>query len=113
VTAVWSGGLGSGRPAWAGFGYAAEGHFEAESAELAGVVGDLAAGVALAFVVVGAEAADGGQHRGAFTQASGGAGAAVGINALGGGDRGGQLLDPGGEPAGLGGQGARRVTRAA
>ena len=38
-----------------GFGAAAEGDLEAEGAELADVVGDLAADVALAFVVVRAE----------------------------------------------------------
>ena len=38
-----------------GFGDAAQGHFEAEGAELADVVSDLPAGVALALVVVSAE----------------------------------------------------------
>jgi hypothetical protein len=38
-----------------GFGEAAEGDFEAEGSELANVVGDLAAHVALALVVVRAE----------------------------------------------------------
>ena len=37
---------------WAGFGDAAEGDLEAEGAELADVVGDMAADVALALVVV-------------------------------------------------------------
>jgi hypothetical protein len=40
---------------WFEVGEAAQGHFEAEGAELADVVGDLAAGVALALVVVSAE----------------------------------------------------------
>jgi hypothetical protein len=40
---------------WFGFGDAAEGDFEADSAELADVVGDLAADVTLALVVVRAE----------------------------------------------------------
>jgi len=51
---------------WFGAGGAGEGDLEAEGAELADVVGDLAAGVALAFVVVGAEvlvAAPGRQSR--------------------------------------------------
>jgi hypothetical protein len=47
-----SGGLGRGCPVWAGFGDAAEGDFEAGGSGLADVVGDLAAGVALAVVVV-------------------------------------------------------------
>ena len=42
-------------PSGLGFGDAAEGDLEAEGAELADVVGDLAAGVALALVVVRAE----------------------------------------------------------
>ncbi len=51
---------GSGRwgvswPGGFGFGAAAEGDFEAEVAEIANVVGDLAAGVGAAFVVVRAE----------------------------------------------------------
>ena len=50
-----SGGLGLGLFRRVGFGDAAEGDFEAEGAELADVVGDLAAGVALALVVVRAE----------------------------------------------------------
>ncbi len=53
--AVWSGGLGLACSVWLGFGDAAQGDFEAEGAELADVVGDLPAGVALAFVVVNAE----------------------------------------------------------
>jgi len=40
---------------WFGFGDAAEGDFEAEGAEFADVVGDLAADVALALVVVDPE----------------------------------------------------------
>jgi hypothetical protein len=51
-----SGGLGRACSVGFGFGGAAEGDFEAEGAELAGVVGDLAADVALALVVVRAEA---------------------------------------------------------
>ena len=50
-----SGGLGRACSVWVGFGDAAEGDFEAEGSELADVVGDLAAGVALALVVVRAE----------------------------------------------------------
>jgi hypothetical protein len=50
-----SGGLGRSCPVWTGFGDAAEGDFEAEGSGLADVVGDLAAGVALAVVVVRAE----------------------------------------------------------
>src|SRR5208283_4702544 len=50
-----SGGLGRGCSVRAGFGDAAEGDFETEGSELADVVGDLAAGVALALVVVRAE----------------------------------------------------------
>ena len=48
-----SGGLAC--PVWLGSGGAAEGDFEAEVAELADVVGDLPADVALALVVVRAE----------------------------------------------------------
>src|SRR5690242_13995304 len=49
----WSGGL---RLTWrVGVGDAGEGDLEAEGAELADVVGDLAAGAVLAFVVVRAE----------------------------------------------------------
>ena len=51
-------GMGSGGlacPVWLGSGGAAEGDFEAEVAELADVVGDLPADVALALVVVRAE----------------------------------------------------------
>jgi len=50
----WSGGLGAGCLAGVGvwFGEAAEGDLEAEGAELADVVGDLAAGAGLAVVVV-------------------------------------------------------------
>ena len=51
----WSGGLGGGLAGGFGFGDTAEGDFEAEGAELADVAGDLAAGVAPAFVVAGAE----------------------------------------------------------
>src|SRR5713101_5139093 len=53
----WSGGRGAGCLAGVGvwFGEAAEGDFEAEGAELADVVGDLAAGADLAFVAVRAE----------------------------------------------------------
>ena len=50
-----SGGLGRACSVWVGFGDAAEGDFEAEGSELADVVGDLAAHVALALVVVRAE----------------------------------------------------------
>src|SRR5271169_3347835 len=50
--AVWSGGLGLACSVWLGFGDAAQGDFEAEGAELADVVSDLPAGVALALVVV-------------------------------------------------------------
>ena len=50
-----SGGLGGGCSVRGGFGDAAEGDFEAEGSELADVVRDLAAGVALAVVVVWAE----------------------------------------------------------
>src|SRR5690348_16605047 len=50
-----SGGLGGACLVWIGFGAAAEGDVEAEGAELADVVGDLAADVALALVVVRAE----------------------------------------------------------
>jgi hypothetical protein len=50
-----SGGLGRARSVGFGFGDAAQGDFEAEGSELADVVGDLAAGVALALVVVRAE----------------------------------------------------------
>ena len=50
-----SGGLDRACSVWVWFGEAAEGDLEAEGAELADVVGDLAAGVALAFVVVRAE----------------------------------------------------------
>ena len=50
-----SGGLGRVCSVGFGFGDAAEGDFEAEGAELADVVGDLAADVALALVVVRAE----------------------------------------------------------
>ena len=46
-----SGGLGRAGCVWVGFGDAAERDFEAEGAELADVVGDLAAGGGLAFVV--------------------------------------------------------------
>ena len=49
--AAWAGSV----PSGAGSGGAAEGDFEAGSAERAGVAGDLAAGVALALVVVRAE----------------------------------------------------------
>src|SRR5260221_3131413 len=49
--AVWLAGVGI----WFGFGDAAEGDLEAEGAELADVVGDLAAGAGLALVVVRAE----------------------------------------------------------
>jgi hypothetical protein len=48
-----SGGVGLFR--WARFGDAAVGDFEAEGAELADVVGDLAADVALALVVLRAD----------------------------------------------------------
>src|SRR5260221_11477432 len=55
----WSGCLGAvclaGVGIWFGFGDAAEGDLEAEGAELADVVGDLAAGAGLALVVVRAE----------------------------------------------------------
>jgi hypothetical protein len=47
--------LGLGCSVGVGFGDAAEGDFEAEGAELADVVGDLAADVALPLVVAGAE----------------------------------------------------------
>jgi hypothetical protein len=47
--------LGLGCSVGVGFGDAAEGDFEAGGAELAGVVGDLAADVALPLVVAGAE----------------------------------------------------------
>jgi hypothetical protein len=50
-----SGGLGRACPVGFGFGDAADGDFEAEGSERADVVGDLAAGVALAVVVVRAE----------------------------------------------------------
>src|SRR5262249_34544270 len=50
-----SGGRGACWPCRVGSGDAAEGDFEAEGAEFADVVSDLAAGVALALVVVGAE----------------------------------------------------------
>src|SRR5262245_66501921 len=50
-----SGGRGACWPCRVGSGDAAEGDFEAEGAEFADVVRDLAAGVALALVVVGAE----------------------------------------------------------
>jgi hypothetical protein len=50
-----SGGLGGACWVGVGFGEAAEGDLEAECAEFADVVGDLAADVALAFVVVRAE----------------------------------------------------------
>jgi hypothetical protein len=50
-----SGGLGLACSVGFGFGDAAEGDFEAGAAELADVVGDLAAHVALAVVVVRAE----------------------------------------------------------
>ena len=50
-----SGGLGGARLVRVGLGDAAEGDFEAEGAELADVVGDLAAGVALALVLVRTE----------------------------------------------------------
>ena len=50
-----SGGLGRACGVRVGFGDAAEGDVEAEVAELADVVGDLAADVTLAFVVVRAE----------------------------------------------------------
>ena len=50
-----SGSLGGACLVWIGFGAAAEGDFEAEDAELADVMGDLAADVALALVVVRAE----------------------------------------------------------
>jgi hypothetical protein len=43
--------LGLACPVWAGSGGAAEGDFESEVAELADMVGDLAADVALALVV--------------------------------------------------------------
>ena len=50
-----SGGLGRACPVGFGFGDAAESDLEAEGSELADVVGDLAAGVALPVVVVRAE----------------------------------------------------------
>ena len=50
-----SGGLGRVCPVGFGVGEAAEGDLEAGGSELADVVGDLAAGVALAVVVVRAE----------------------------------------------------------
>jgi hypothetical protein len=50
-----SGGLGRVCSVRVGFGDAAEGDFEAEGSELADMMGDLAAGVALAIVVVRAE----------------------------------------------------------
>jgi hypothetical protein len=50
-----SGGLGRACSVWVGFGDAGEGDLEAEGAELADVVGDLTADVALAVVVVRAE----------------------------------------------------------
>ena len=66
-----SGGLGRGCSVWVGLGDAAEGDFEAEGAELADVVGDLAAHVPLALVVVRAEVLIShtgvSQQRGAFS----------------------------------------------
>jgi hypothetical protein len=55
------------------------------------------------------EAVDRRQHRGAVAQPGGRAGGAVCVDALGGGDRGDQLLDPGGQLADLAGQGVDLV----
>ena len=59
------------------------------------------------------QAVDGGQHLGAVAPPGGRAGGAAGVDALGGGDRGDQLLDPGGELADLGGQGVDLVQQQA
>ena len=50
-----SGGRGAGWPVWSWVGRAGEGDFEAEGFVLADLVGDLAAGGGLTFVVVRAE----------------------------------------------------------
>jgi hypothetical protein len=55
------------------------------------------------------QAVDDGQHRCVLAPPGGGAGGTAGVDALGGGDRGDQLLDPGGERADLGGQGVDLV----